>query len=245
MGAIQPTHLLHLAWYAEPGKFWQHPVNLAWVRASLDLLEQFHRQGGTRVVMAGTCAEYDWQYGFCSENVTPLVPHTFYGQCKNALQQLVAGAARTLGLSQAWGRVFFPYGPHEYPERLVASVASSLLKGERARCSHGRQLRDFLHVADMAQAFVQLLDSPVEGAVNLGSGQPIAIRELVQTLARLVDREDLLDLGALLPQPQEPPLLVADVRRLTQEVGWTPRFTLEQGLSQTLDWWKHTLTPQP
>ena len=58
---MAPTHLLHLAWYAEPGLFWRSPENLRWVEASLRLLRAFAEHGGQRAVMAGSCAEYAWQ----------------------------------------------------------------------------------------------------------------------------------------------------------------------------------------
>src|SRR5262249_11285022 len=130
--SIRPTHLLHLAWYAEPGKYWTSEKNLEWICASLNLLIEVVRHGGQRVVMAGPCAEYDWPSGHCAEAVAPLTPTTLYGSSKHALQVLLAAVARQAGLSSAWGRIFFLFGPYEHPSRLVASVARSLLQGEPA-----------------------------------------------------------------------------------------------------------------
>src|ERR1051326_2699109 len=56
---VEPSHLLHLAWYAARGRCWSSTENVRWIRASLNLLQSFTEQGGERVVMAGTCAEYD------------------------------------------------------------------------------------------------------------------------------------------------------------------------------------------
>jgi len=132
---MQPTHLLHFAWYAEPGKYWTALENFHWVQASLSVLWQFYSHGGKRLVMAGTCAEYDWKYGYCSEQITPLLPATVYGTCKHSLQVMLDAFSRQTGLSVAWGRIFFLYGPHEHPDRLVSSVIRSVLRGEPARCS--------------------------------------------------------------------------------------------------------------
>src|SRR3954452_23524389 len=90
---VQPTHLLHLAWYAEPGKYWTSPENVRWVEASLALLRAFAAGGGRRAVLAGTCAEYDWAHGFCSEGVTPLAPWTLYGPSKHALREMAESFA--------------------------------------------------------------------------------------------------------------------------------------------------------
>src|ERR1700676_1286244 len=74
----RPDSVLHLAWYAVPGKFWEARENLDWVRASLELLCAFADSGGKRIVAAGSCAEYDPQTGECLENATPLLPKTLY-----------------------------------------------------------------------------------------------------------------------------------------------------------------------
>lgn len=244
VGQVKPTHLLHFAWcYTVPGQYWKSQDNFLWVQASLELLRQFREQGGDRVVIGGTCAEYDWKYGYCSELVTPLNPDTPYGICKNALQEIVSCYCETTSLSSAWGRIFFPYGAYEYPNRLVSSVILSLLKGEPARCSHGNQIRDFMYVQDVADAFVALLESEVTGSVNIGSGQAIAIKDVVYQIAHLIGRSDLVQLGAIASAAKEAPLLVADVSRLSHEVGYFSQFDLETGLRESVNWWKKTLFP--
>jgi nucleoside-diphosphate-sugar epimerase len=241
MSEVRPTHLLHFAWFTAPGEYWDSLENLRWVRGSLDLLQSLAEYDGVRIVMAGSCAEYDWQYGYCSEQVTPLVPATLYGTCKHSLQIMLEASARQAGLSAAWGRIFFLYGPHEHPSRLIPSVIISLLKGEPARCSHGNQVRDFLYVEDVADAFTALLESNVTGPVNIASGCPIALRDIIYKLADKIGRRDLIQLGVLPVSEHEPHLLVADVRRLTNEVGWLPRHDLNTGLESTVDWWKDHL----
>ncbi|HEX8557332.1 MAG TPA: NAD(P)-dependent oxidoreductase [Pyrinomonadaceae bacterium] len=239
IGRVRPTHLLHLAWYAEPGKFWTSPENFRWVAASLELFEAFADAGGRRVVAAGTCAEYEWGgAGACVEGETPLRPATLYGACKHGLRVMLEAFAAQRGLSAAWGRVFFLYGPHEHPARLVSSVTRALLRGEPARCTHGRQVRDFLHAEDVGRAFVALLDSGAEGAVNVASGEPVALKEVVGALGELTGRPGLVELGAVEAPAGEPPVLVADAARLRREVGWSPRRDLRAGLAETVEWWR-------
>lgn len=241
MAEVRPTHLVHFAWYAVPGKYWTSLENFRWVRASLELLQAFHDNGGKRAVFAGSCAEYDWRYGCCVEDVTPLNPATTYGTCKNALRAMVETFAKETKLSVAWGRIFFLYGPHEHPNRLVSSVIKSLLEGKAARTSHGRQIRDLMHVQDVADAFVALLNSEVTGSVNIASGQPIALREVVTQIGEIISRPELLEIGALPASTSEPPILVADTRRLNEEVGWSPQYSLDEGLRHTIAWWQEAL----
>lgn len=241
---VAPSHLLHMAWIAKPGIYMQSTENLVWLESGLSLLRSFIACGGRRVVAAGTCFEYDWEYGYCREEKTPLQPSTFYGTCKHALQTALAGLSRQSGLSSAWGRIFFLYGPHEHPDRLVSSVIRSMLRGEQALCTPGDQIRDFLHVEDVAGAFVALLDSDVSGAVNIASGRPLAVRDVIHTIAEEIGRSELVKLGALPARPTEPPLLVADTRRLHDEVEFVPNFELQRGIQATIDWWRQSETPE-
>ena len=239
MSSVQPSHLLHFAWYLVPGKYATAPENVLWVQNGLELLRKFHECGGRRVVIAGSCFEYDWSYGYCSEFVTPRKPSTLYGICKNALQDLLDGYASEIGLSSAWGRIFFLYGPHEHPARLVPSVIRSLLRGDRARCTSGDQIRDYLHVQDVANAFVTLLESNIQGPVNIASGRPIALKDIIFKIADKLNGQDLIQLGALPTPENESPLVIGDVSRLFKEVGWRPKYDLNHGLDKTIDWWRH------
>jgi len=243
--SIRPTHLLHFAWYAKPGVFWQALENFAWVRASLALLEAFHVAGGRRAVFAGTCAEYDWRYGCCVERVTPLSPVSTYGICKVSLFGMAEDFATQAEISVAWGRIFFPFGPHEYPERLTSYVISSLLRGEAALCTRGDQLRDFLIVDDVADAFATLLDSSVVGPINIGSGQPISISTFLERIAARIGRVDLLRLGAREKTAGDAPMVLADVRRLRDEVGWCQRYSLDQAIDRSIDYWRDTQLSSP
>lgn len=236
---VSPTELLHFAWETTPRQYWTSRDNLAWLQASLDLLIHFVDCGGKRAVLAGTCAEYDWSYGCCKENATPLQPATLYGSCKNGLQDIAGHYLAQNGISYAWGRIFFLYGPHEHPERLVASVIISLLRGELARCSHGRQVRDFLYIKDVASAFVALLESDVEGPVNIASGNPVTLRDIINMIAIKIGQEGLVKYGTIPVSINDPRVMAADTERLNAEVGWLPQFDLSSGLDEAIGWWRN------
>jgi nucleoside-diphosphate-sugar epimerase len=227
-------HLLHLAWYAEHGRFWEAPENVAWTAATVRLVQEFTAAGGRRAVVAGSCAEYEWGAAGVLAEDCPLRPATLYGTCKDATRRV----AERLVPELAWGRVFFLYGPGEHQARLVASIARAVVAGDRAPLSAGTQRRDFLHVDDVAGAFAALVSSDVTGAVNIGSGVAISVLEVAQAIAEAGGRPDLLDVGALEQRPGDPVEIVADVGRLRDEVGWTPRVGLREGLAATVRWWR-------
>ena len=239
---IRPTHLLHLAWFVKPGAFWSSPQNLCWLEASMTLLRSFQQYHGWRAVVVGTCAEYDWESGICHETVTPLRPQTIYGKCKHALGLYLSCLAEQTGLSAAWARLFFLYGPHAPLEKFPQPVLAAFSRGVPALCTHGQQLRDFLHVQDVADALASLVDSEVQGPLNIASGTPIRLADIAEGLAERMGRMSLLKLGALPERSDEPATLVADVCRLQEELDWRPQFDLESGLEHLVHWWKRRTT---
>ncbi len=233
--AVRPSHLLHLAW--APTKVRLSPEdNRAWLRASLDLFEAFVAAGGRRAVFGGTCAEYDWTHERLVENETPLRPRTVYGACKNELRQAVETSAGQATV--AWARLFFLYGPHEPAGRLVPDICRALIAGHPVELTEGRQERDYMHVADVGRALAMMLAGEAKGAVNVASGSCVPVRDLALRLGAITGRTDLLQFGRRSSPPDDPPKLWGDTRRLTQEVGFVPRFDLESGLADTLAWWR-------
>ncbi len=237
--AVRPTYLLHLAWIATPGTYWTAPDNQKWLEASKRLLVAFAQNSGRRAVTVGSCAEYDWSAaGVCREADTPTRPHTPYGECKLALGKWATGFGRLRDVPTAHARLFWMYGPREHPARLVPSVATALLAGAPALCTAGTQRRDFLHVDDAAGALVALLRSTLVGNVNVGSGEPVTVRDVIDRVAHACGRPELVKLGARETPMADPPLLAADVSRLRDELGWAPKIDLTSGLEQTVAWWR-------
>jgi nucleoside-diphosphate-sugar epimerase len=234
----KPKTLLHLAWFVEPGKLITDPSNLSWVAASLDLIRAFRESGGERCAVSGSCYEYDWRFGYCVEDVTPCEPDTLYGAAKDSLRRTFMAYCNASGLSGSWGRAFFLYGPNENPRRLVSSVILSLLRGLPAKSSHGLQVRDYLHIQDVADGMVALLASECCGAYNVCAGAATTIREIVELLGKITGRSDLLQIGVLPARANDVPLVLGDGRRTLNDIGWKPRFGLEAGLSHTVDWWR-------
>ena len=241
MKTICPSHILHLAWYTAPGKYWSAGENIHWLQAGLTMVQEFSESGGQRMVSAGTCAEYDWRYGYCSEEITPLKPQSLYGISKHSLHGILQETLSSADISNAWGRIFFLYGPHENKTRLVPSITCALLQSKPAPCTSGHQIRDYLFVEDVADAFVRLLESQVTGPINIASRKPVSIREIIEMIGIKTGHEDLIRYGELPTPSSDAPFIVGDNRRLLQEVGWHQENDLSTGLDKTISWWEQSL----
>ena len=229
--------LVHVAWYTVPGLYWSSIENLRWVAGSLKLIDAFVAGGGKRIIVAGTCAEYDWSHHTLVEGKTPLKPSTVYGQSKASLHQILQTYAGAHGISFSWAHIFFPYGPHEKRGRLLSDLVFNLLDGLEMSVSPGHFFRDYIHIADVAKALTQLALSDVSGPVNIASGLPVLQRDFITKAAEKIGRPDLIKFS----RPAslgEPPCLVGCTKRLFEDVGFTPEYNLERGLEQTIAWVK-------
>jgi len=233
----RPEALIHTAWYAEPGLYLDSVRNLDCLRYSLDLLEVAAHVGCTRMAMAGTCFEYDTSVGFLRED-GPTRPLTLYAACKLALGEVARQRAKQLGLSLAWGRIFYIYVPHEDPRRVVPALMLAALKGDEFSATKGDQVRDYLHVSDVAAGLCALAEKGSDGAFNISSGEPVTMARLMLTAAAIMGNPEMIKLGSRPPARFEPPFIAGDSTRLREATGWRPAFDLESGLRQTADWWR-------
>lgn len=238
---VRPTHLLNLAWYIIPGNNDQSSDNFRWVQSWIECLLAMQDIGGGRAVSTGTCAEYDWSYGTLKESQTPLAAFSHYARSKKIMGEIHETIRESAGFSGAWARPFFVYGPHENPGRFVPSVIRALLKSEEALCTEGKHRRDYIHVQDTADALAAILDSDMQGAVNIGTGSAIALRDVAQRIAEIIGKPDLLRLGARPHIREEAPLVQADVTRLREELNWHPHYDIDSGLRDTIQWWSNHL----
>ena len=236
---LRPEACIHAAWCTNPKDYLSSRINVDLLGASIALGEKLIDLGCRRIVGVGTCFEYDTSFGFLSE-ASALKPRHLYSTCKRALFDVMRHLSASTDTSFAWTRLFFLYGRHESPGRLVPSVIDTLLAGDEARISSGDQIRDFMHVANAAAGIVHVLETDaLSGAVNVASGHPVKVREVVETIAELVERKTKkkarIAWGAVPVREGDPAFVCADVRRLTVS-GFHPEFDLETGLHDIVEW---------
>ncbi len=235
---VSPSHLVQLAWCSNHGTYWKDYANFEWVSANFAIARSFVKNGGKRCVFIGTSAEYDWSVQQpLNEFSTPLIPQLFYGGAKLGLYWALTRFFEQESISMVWGRLFNPFGPNEDSRRLIPKICLRLLRGEKIEFDAGSSLRDFLHVDDVGAAIASLLLGNIEGPVNIGSGNPLSIRDLLSQIAAYYSCNDCITFAAPRISNDKPDMVIADIERLTQESKFKPKKSFTTRLQETCKWW--------
>jgi len=166
-----------------------------------------------------------------------------YAISKFVQERLILTVGEAYGMQAVALRLFNAYGPGQALSNpytgVLAIFASALLNGHAPQVfEDGLQRRDFVHVQDVANAFVLALEAPktVTGAFNIGSGQTITIGEVATKLATAMERGDLRP--ELLDKARSGDVrhCVADINLANQELGFVPRRSLTDSLPELVEW---------
>ncbi len=228
-------NLIHLAWYVGKGCHIADQ-NIDWTIVTLNLLTSFQKYDGKTFVGAGTISEYEYKFGYLLEDETPTSPETLYGESKNSVYKIAKTFCKQHEMKFKWPRIFNLYGPNEKPQRLMPSVINSCLKGEDVKVSDCLKFQDYLHVEDTARGIVEVFESDIQGAVNICSGKPVQLRYIVNKIAELTNFKGNILWGAI-PAAFGDEVVVGNNDKL-KSIGWSPKYTLDEGLQQTINWWK-------
>ncbi|MEO8562917.1 MAG: NAD(P)-dependent oxidoreductase [bacterium] len=199
--------VIHSAWYAEPGKYLQSPLNMSCLRGTLALASGAANAGVRRFVGVGSCTEYDTRAGDLSID-TPLLPQSPYAAAKVAAFLSLTRWLPTQHVEFAWCRIFYLYGEGEDERRLAAHIRRRLADGQTAELTSGNQVRDFLDVRDAGRLIADVALSAMLGPVNVCSGVPTTVRELAERIADEYGRRDLLHFGVRPDNQFDPPRVV-------------------------------------
>ena len=246
VGEIRPAICLHFAWYSEPGRYLSAVrENQEALAAGLRLVEVLGRSGCERMLVAGSCAEYGRPApGAILTEESHLEPRSPYGRAKVALFEGAQASARTMGLGLAWARIFFLHGPGENPRRIVPSVARAALQGTPFSATGGEQVRDYLHVADVARALWMIASSDMTGPVNVCSGEGVTLRRVLESVESAAGAPGTVRFGECPYGPDEWMFMRGTNTRL-RTLGWAPRFELDEGVLNTVEWWRSLMSRAP
>jgi nucleoside-diphosphate-sugar epimerase len=227
MGEISPELLIHLAWETKPNTFWDSPDNERWLEASKSLVKSFEKHGGAKMVVSGTCAEYDWRESKVLAETDVEFPQSIYGHTKLQLLNFL----RERPLPFLWTRTFFQFGDDEPVGRFVPSAIDAISLGKIFTVRKPDDIRDFIYVNDVARIIASLVVKGEEGIYNIGSGKGVSMRELGGEIASALGSMELLQFQH---QIEKPSIVIANTVKLKQALGDFPSTSLASALEKTI-----------
>lgn len=201
----KPHILIHLAWQGLPNYKSLHHFETE-LPAQYKFLKGVVLGGLPSLLVTGSSLEYGLQSGMLSEEVTPC-PCTAYGYAKYALYKQLSFLQKGYGFDLTWARLFYMYGEGQQRSSLLAQLEEAVNRGDESfDISSGEQLRDYLPVFKVARMIVQLaIKNRNIGIVNVCSGEPISVRNLVDNWLKSVNCNIKLNIGAY-PYPDHEPM---------------------------------------
>jgi len=216
-------------------------VNDVNVAGTLRLLKACSRRGVRRFVFASSCAVYGEPRRIPIDEDHPTAPLSPYAASKLAAEAYVHAYSAVSGLRYAILRIFNAYGPrqaHGEYGGVVARFICRALRGEPLVIyGDGRQTRDFIYVGDVAEAFRLALESgPANAVYNVGTGVETSIRDLASAVVRVLGASVGIEHAP--PRPGDVRRSRASIKRISEDLGFRPRVTLEEGIRRTIPYYR-------
>jgi len=231
----RPEVILHLAWWGVGNavRFDRRQVTDN-VEIACGLAEAAAAAGVASFIGIGSQGEYGAGSSM-REDALP-VPTSLYGAAKVASLFLTRQIAAQAGMRHAWLRLFSTYGPRDNGGWLIPMLITEMLAGRRPRTTLGTQSWDWLYVDDVATGILAVAETPTAaGIFNLGSGQAIPVRQVVERIRDLAAPGLELIFGEIPFRPDQVMHMQADISRLRAATGWLPRVDIAEGLARTVD----------
>jgi UDP-glucuronate decarboxylase len=247
---MEVDEIYHLACPASPIHYQRNPVRTirTAVQGTLNLLD-VARESSARILIASTSEIYgdpsqhpqtEAYWG----NVNPIGPRACYDEGKRCAEALAVSYARQYSTQVRIARIFNTYGPrlHQADGRVVSNFVVQALRGDAITVhGDGSHTRSFCYVSDMIDGIVRLMASAqVAEPVNLGNPRETSMLELAQLVLRLTGSRSPV---VKAPLPSDDPVRRnPDIQKARNLLGWEPRVSLEQGLADTIDYFRRFLT---
>lgn len=230
-----PDVFIHLAWKGVYGDDRNEEYQIS------DNLSMSMRYG--RIAAQANCKSFigvgsQAEYGNPNRKTResdPTHPTTIYGKSKLACCHALSALMQAHGVKFAWLRIFSTYGPGDDRRWFIPYVLEELSLGRSPKLTKCEQLWDYLYVDDAARAIVDAAEKHITGIFNLGSGQAVPLRQIVEIMTGLMQAKALPDFGAVPYRDDQVMHLEADVSLLQHATGWRPLVSLEEGLRRTKD----------
>ncbi len=208
------------------------------IQYTLEAVEVAKKLGCNKFIGAGSQAEYGRFEGVLN-STTPTYPENGYGIAKLCAGQMSRIRCAQLGIEHIWTRILSIYGPYDGEKTMIMSVINQLLLGQKPSCTKGEQIWDYLYSKDAAQAFYLLGERGVSGKTYcLGSGKGKKLSNYITTIRDAIDSNMMIGFGDIPYSEKQVMHLCADISDLEKDTGFSPKYSFETGVSETIKWVK-------
>ncbi len=235
---VRPKSLCHLAAIHFIPYCNQHPLEAMDinVQGTLSVLEACKGAPLEMVVVASTAAVYDICDEPCQETDIPL-PLDIYGISKLTCEHLARLYAAQTEMPCNSARIFNAVGPNETNPHLLPQLINQLIRGQSTiELGNLEPYRDYIDTSDLAAALIHLLDRKQEGydVFNIGSGMEYSVKGIVKMCENILDRPIEIKQSPQLMRKVDRMHLCADISKIEQATGWTPKIKFEETLQQLM-----------
>lgn len=216
------------------------------INLTVRVLKICEKLGIKKVILTGTAMEYSDSSVPIKENHV-IAPKSLYGAAKASSVIMGRAYANFKNIETTIIRPFGIYGPYEGFHKLIPQMIRALLKKNSLELTPGEQLRDYIHVDDLCNAIIMILEKSTKisnnSVFNICSGKAVSIKQLGKEISNVMNcaHEKYLNFGALDYRKNENMYLVGDNEKILNELGWYPKIELKMGLRETINWYKEYL----
>lgn len=190
---------------------------------------------------AGSQSEFGHVEGVLHPDL-PCDPDNGYGIAKLDAGRVSRIACKKLGIRHEWCRIVSLYGPYDGQYTMVMSGILKMLKGERPQYTKGEQIWDYIYSKDAARAFRLVAQKGKDGAVYcFGTGKTRTLKDFIYAIRDAIDPTLDIGIGEMDYYPNQVMHLEADISNLMEDTGFSPQYTFEEGIRETIEWVKINL----
>ncbi|HMP90919.1 MAG TPA: NAD(P)-dependent oxidoreductase [Kiritimatiellia bacterium] len=226
--------LIHLAWDLRSRET-SYRVQSEQVSLLAGLLDAWTGRGLKYVISPGSAQEYGGCGGAIDEDAVPIEPLSPYGWAKRAAYEMTASWARRSEIGLLWLRPFIVYGPGQAGSMLIPYAVRQAQAKAPAQFSDCLQKRDFVFVDDVVEAFALGVRKQLPGVnvCNLGCGEAIRARDIIEEIGRELGNIEKFEFGRRPRRTNEPDIQIANFERARAVLGWTPKVYWREGIKRT------------
>jgi len=216
------------------------------VEGTYNILQAAREAGTQRVVLTSTSEVYGTAQYVPIDESHPMQPQSPYSASKISADMLGLSYYLSFRLPVVIARPFNTYGPRQSARAIIPTIITQILSGRRElSLGNTSPTRDLNYVLDTVNGFIQLAqaEQALGQVVNIGSGREIAIGELVNLIASLMQTEVVVvqDSQRVRPEKSEVERLLCNAAKIRSLTSWQPEYTLEQGLAKTIEWFEKNM----